>query len=289
MVINWPDDSLVNEEIRTKSLEILSNNGYHALSEIEILLGWRSTGMCMPNSLIAKKLGITSYKLHNILFRKENIEKAEQKRKAIISARNISTINYISKILHFAISIPKEWVVQKDNINIPLDGNDPDLLIEKISKGMPEEIRPYPSIPIVLLRRIEVINRIKLESMVTGIFNASKEKMYEDPSVEIILLNLPRSMSAIEIYQLSKQPMHFVPTGTRPKGGITIDGLHGVKYFYSYSINDENGIQKSYRFINSYLSENLTGWIISCSCNEEQFINNRPIFGRVITSFKRDK
>ena len=38
---------------------------------------------------------------------------------------------------------------------------------------------------------------------------------------------------------------------------------------------------------NVYLVENDEGWIISCSCIEMAFINHKPIFERIIDSFRR--
>jgi hypothetical protein len=101
------------------------------------------------------------------------------------------------------------------------------------------------------------------------------------------LSRCPFYRGRLNIYLLSKRPAHFVPSGSRPKKGITIDGLTGIKYFHSFVERDEKGVQHNSRFINIYLTDQLIGWIISCSTPYNRFIEYLPIFNKVIKSFKR--
>lgn len=152
---------------------------------------------------------------------------------------------------------------------------------------MPVDIRAPSPLPIIFLERETLTNRIKYEFMVIGVFEAYKKTIHEDPSIEIVLLSLPQPMEAIELYKLTKPPHHFTPTGSRPKSGISVDGLLGVKYFFSYVVPEENKKYKWYRFLRVFLSENTDAWMISCSCSSEKFIQYRPVFDRIISSFKR--
>ncbi|MGD0339932.1 MAG: hypothetical protein ABSB78_14220 [Bacteroidota bacterium] len=288
-MINWPDDSIVNEEIRARIFELLNNGSSTALKEIEVILGWKSNGMCMPFSLIARKIGITPSKIYYILNHKHQNEKDKLRRIAKRKANNIDFVRYHSEILHFSINLPHSWSVIQDSMINPLNGEDPDKIINQINREMPEDIRTNTVIPIIFFTRINIINLVQLASMTNAIFRSSSGNVKDDPAVEIALLYFSKPMTAMDIYELSKPPHHFVPTGSRPKNGIIVDGMEGVKYYYTFIEKDKNRDQVYQKFLNIYLTEKMRGWIISCSSLYDQFLINRPLFDKVIISFIRDK
>lgn len=136
-------------------------------------------------------------------------------------------------------------------------------------------------------RRASEEKRAKLSQMEQGLFEASHPNSEDAPSVEVTKLKLTKPMTALELYQLDKPPPEHVPTGSRPSKGIDVDGLHGVKYYYVFDTGDTRKIWEMPKFFNIYLVDNDTGWIISCSCKDEAFKNYKPVFERIIGSFRR--
>jgi hypothetical protein len=280
----------VDEAIRAKVLELLRIRSVNAHKEIEKLLGWRSSGgALMPYSFIAAQIGISSTKIYTIINKERHQQAAELRQKAGEIARRLEFISYTSSILQFKIIVPKDWKINKDELVKPIDSKELEKLLEKVDRELPDEIRASTSIPLIFFRKEDIINSINLYSMIKGAFIASCNIDNELANIELILLSLPSPKSPMDIYLLSKRPAYFVPSGSRPRKGITVDGLTGIKYYHSLVQKDKNMVQQHSKFINIYLTDQLTGWIISCSTPYKRFIEYLPVFNKVINSFQRLK
>jgi hypothetical protein len=129
--------------------------------------------------------------------------------------------------------------------------------------------------------------RARLEQMEEGYFEASHPNDDNYPSAEVTKLNLSEPLNALELYKLDKPLSESVPSGSRPSRGMTVDGLHGVKYFFIFNTGETNIERDMTQFLNVYLVENDEGWIISCSCKAGAFNKYKPVFERIIGSFRR--
>lgn len=127
----------------------------------------------------------------------------------------------------------------------------------------------------------------ELSQMEEGYFEASPLDDANYPSVEVTKLNLSRSMSPLELYQLDKPSSEAVPQGNRPSKGITVDGLQGVKYYYIYDTGETRNWAEMTKFFNVYLIEKHSGWIITCSCLTKVFPKYKENFTKIISSFRR--
>ncbi len=127
----------------------------------------------------------------------------------------------------------------------------------------------------------------ELSQMEEGYFEALPPDDENYPSVEVTKLNLSRSMSPLELYQLDKPNPEAVPWGNRPSKGITVDGLQGVKYYYIFDTGETRNMAEMPQFFNVYLIEEQAGWIISCSCLARIFPKYKKIFTKIVSSFHR--
>jgi len=130
--------------------------------------------------------------------------------------------------------------------------------------------------------------RAELAQMEMGFFEASPPNSgLDDPNIEVTKLKLAKPMTPLELYELDKLSPEQVPTGSRPSKGIAVDGLHGVKYYYVFNTGETKIMWEMPKFFNVYLAENDEAWIISCSCIERAFNKYKPVFERIIGSFRR--
>lgn len=136
-------------------------------------------------------------------------------------------------------------------------------------------------------RRQAEERRAELAQMELGLFQASPPNSEDDLSIEVTKLRFSEPMTALELYELDKSPPEYVPVGNRPSKGIDVNGLHGVKYYYVFDTGETTRSQEWPKFFNVYLAENDEGWIISCSCKAGAFNNYKPVFERIIGSFRR--
>lgn len=127
----------------------------------------------------------------------------------------------------------------------------------------------------------------ELSQMEEGYFEASPSDDDNYPSVEVTKLNLTRSISPLELYQLDKLSSDEALQRIRPSKGITVDGLQGVKYYYIYDTGETRNETEMAKYFNVYLIEEQTGWIITCSCLTKVFPKYKEIFTKIITSFRR--
>jgi len=130
-------------------------------------------------------------------------------------------------------------------------------------------------------------NHATLAQMKRGLLEVSPSNNEDEVSAEVTKLKLPNLMAALELYKLDKLLPEQVPTGSRPTKGIVVDGLHGVTYYFLFNTGETNEMRGMPKFYNVYLAENDQGWIIACSCKAGAFNNYKPIFKRIITSFRR--
>jgi len=127
----------------------------------------------------------------------------------------------------------------------------------------------------------------ELSQMEEGYFEASPPDDDNYPSVEVTKLNLTRSISPLELYQLDKLSSEEALQRIRPSKGITVDGLQGVKYYCIYDTGEIRNETEMPKYFNVYLIEEHTGWIITCSCLTKVFPKYKEIFTKIITSFRR--
>jgi hypothetical protein len=250
-----PGELLASLEVRRKALEMLRSRGRRALNDVEKMLGWeRSIGM--PINQLAEQLGITRDQLRYILFRNERQKEAKERRVVEKETRNVEFTAYTSSKLKFTISFPADWKVAADTLRAE-EGN------------------------------ISLEQKAKLAQMELGLFQASPSNNENELWIEVIKLKLAKPITALELYELDKSPPEQVPTGSRPSSGVDVDGLHGVKYYYVFNTGETTNMREMPKFFNAYFAENDQGWIISCSCKAGTFNNYKPVFERIIGSFRR--
>jgi len=119
-----------------------------------------------------------------------------------------------------------------------------------------------------------------LEEMQQGLFEAAPSVDRDFASVEVVKLKLKRPMTAIELYELDKPRPTVTLWGARPSKTITVDRIPAVGYYF---IPDTGDI----KFLNVYLTQGITGWIISCSCKVNAFPKYKGVFNEIIHSFRR--
>src|SRR6266496_2591704 len=136
-------------------------------------------------------------------------------------------------------------------------------------------------------RRQAAENRASLAQMGRGLFEVSPSNSEDEVSVEVTKLKLTNPMVALKLYELDKLPPEQVPTGSRPSKGMVVDGLHGVAYYFLFNTGETNKMREMPKFFNVYLAENDEGWIIACSCKAGTFNKYKPVFKRIIGSFRR--
>jgi len=126
----------------------------------------------------------------------------------------------------------------------------------------------------------------RLERMETGLFQAKALADKDHVFLEVTKLQLDGPLTALDLYKLDKYPAEMVPSGSRPKNGMIVDGLHGVVYYFVMNVFNEKA-EVWPRFFNVYLSERNEGWKLSCNCPFNTFEKYRPLFRRIICGFRR--
>ena len=276
-------------EVRESALEMLRSHGCRVLSDIERMLGWeRSIGM--PDSQMAKKLGISTNQLRYLLFRKENQKKAKDQRIAKKGAKSIKFTTYVSNELKFKISFPVDWSICDAGIDTEIDESRLENIFTSFQKTFPDSEMTFYDFKRGIEENEKKIsqyqnNEISEVGLVT--FATTLSNSAHDPTVDVVKLKLARPMTAIELYEMDKPPWEHVPMGSRPNTAIDVDGLNGIKYYFVFNTGETSNITEMPKFFNVYFTERCEGWIISCSCVEESFINYKPIFERIIRSFER--
>ncbi len=202
-------------------------------------------------------------------------------------------INYTSSKLGFSIFIPSNWKVNSDG----LVSDQNNITVENLYKTLVEDtgisgisFQEFKKRYEEELKKELDRENIEAEAIFTeeGHFEASPTIDDIDyPSIEVIKLNLHRSMTPIELYQIDKPSSEEVPWGNRPSAGITVDGLKGVKYFYIYDTGETRYLEEMTKFFRVYLTDGEIGWIISCSCVAKAFPNYKNIFTNSVNSFRR--
>jgi hypothetical protein len=283
------DFTQVSDEIRLKVLELLDSDSHEAYKEIENLLGWESDGMCLPLSFIAKKINVPPSKIYYICNRKRRKKEEKIQRIAKIKSLSIKFINYHSELFHFSISMPYDWSIDKETWVDPYEGKDPNKIIAIVNSELPEDKHIQGIVPINRIKKRELLNLLQLTKFIKGMFRSSLNTENISPAIEVVILSFDEPIDPYKIYILSKPPLSICQSGSRPKNGILIDGLQGIKYYITIEGKDEQGKPIGQRIINVYITDKLSGWILSCSCLFQSYLEFKPIFERMIYSFNRDK
>lgn len=199
---------LASPEVRCKALDILRSQGRRALNDVERLLEYK-LGSGMSIREMAKQLGITEGRLKYMLFRDERQKEAKEERVAEKEARKIECISYISNKLKFTISLPKNWKVITDTLELYNSGQE---FLEIIDHGESAE---------------ETYQKLLLSEQAKSMAFHMFEKMYNHDKKQAYrlffknLLGMPldkeiinlasRELSATEAYsQLMEDPQTFL-------------------------------------------------------------------------------
>lgn len=234
----------------------------------------------------------------------------------------VEYVGYTSSRLRFSISIPSDWRVHTDRLEVEPGPSqeevyevfrqtfpDSTMSLEDFKKaGKPptaeEAYEELSEEEKTLVRFPEFKEQYEWEQeqerekerkraeliQIEGYFGASSSTDKDDyPSVEVTRLKLTRPMTPLELYQLDKpgpDPI-AVPWGNRPSKGVIVDGLQGVKYYYIFNTGETRYTAEMPKFFNVYLAEGQIGWIISCSCIARAFSKYKSIFTTIVDSFRR--
>ena len=296
-------------ESRSEVMKLLHSKGSVALNEVTRLLGWKGS-YGITNHLIAQKLDITEGKLKYLLHRDYLSTKAKERRMAESNAKRIAFVTHISNKLNFSISLPENWRVITDTHEWSRLAQE---YLEHFLESKPGEnpmrfsrysrlsddghIRPLTDFEERLVAKEEYRERkanaeqhARLEKMATGLFQAKLPDHNDEAFVEVTRMQLDSPLTALDLYELDKYLPEEVSWGNRPKKGMVVDGLSGVAYYHMMSY--DHSPQDEPVFFNVYLADDLDGWILSCQCrygdyNFKTFNRYKPIFRRIISSFKR--
>lgn len=116
-----------------------------------------------------------------------------------------------------------------------------------------------------------------------GWFEASPPENEDFVSVEVSKIKLKKHpMYALELYELDKPDSSDIPWGNRPSKPLIVDGLEAIKYYFAYE-NDKDWV----KFLNIYMTDGLTGYIITCSSFWKSFPKYKKLFYSIVQSFKR--
>jgi len=314
----------ITPETRAKAIKMLRSRQCDALREVEKLLGWESS-IAMGDNLMAQMLGITKWQLLYMIFHDKSQKKTNERLIAEKEARNIKYTNYTSSKLRFSISYPTDWKVNTDRLEtepglnwegvyeafrhtVPDSATNLEYFkhqaenpsgqigaeeaYEKLLEGLKGSAMDFEKFKDNYLKdqekqREAERRREELNHMQMGYFEVSPHDDADYPSIEVTKLKLIRSTTPLELYQLDKPNPEEVPWGNRPSTGITVDGLHGIKYYYILDTGETRVMTEMPRFFNVYLTENKLGWIISCSCKEGIFRKYKPVFTYIVNRFRR--
>lgn len=221
------------------------------------MLGWDKV-YGITNHILAKKLGVTENQIKYLLFAKEYREEAKSKRIANNYSKAIEFANYYSSEQDFSISYPKEWVVSTDE--------------------------QYQEESVLFCNGNHEFPKIE-----QGLFQVCHPNENDEycAMTEVVKLKFVSPISALELYKLDKPPQEAVPLANRPHHEMMVDGMSAVKYFYVFDAGEFSELSKMPKFLNVYLTNGTEGWIISCSCTASRFNEFKPVFARIIDSFKR--
>ncbi len=210
----------------------------------------------------------------------------------MVDKKKSQNIIHTSSKLRFSISIPSNWKVNSDC----LVSDQNNITVENLYKTLVEDtgisgisFQEFKKRYKEELKKELDRENIEAEAIFTeeGHFEASPTDDSDYPSVEVIKLNLYRSIPPIELYQIDKPGSEEVPWGNRPSAGITVDGLKGVKFFYIHDTGKTRYLEEMTKFFRVYLTDGEIGWIIYCSCAAKVFPNYKSKFTNIIKSFKR--
>jgi len=322
-----PHEALASQDVRSKALELLRSQGWKALRDVEKMLGWESNfGMInyrMATQLGIKEHQL-KYLLYRRERQEEGRQRRKAKKAArdlelttYTSSKLKFVISYpvgwtattdalhtesegvdVEKVYEaFKKELPNfEMTLEEFRKEVEEPEYEKDLSAEEAYKRLldreGDDVVSFPEFKKIfeqdLLQRKQTEEKMaQLAQMELGLFHACPPDSEDDVNVEVAKLSLSRPMTAMELYELHKPPYQWVPIGNRPSKGIDVDGLYGVKYYYIFNTGETDKMWEMPKFFNVYLVENDEGWIISCSCIEMAFINHKPIFERIIDSFRR--
>lgn len=244
------DELQVLPDKRHEALKILRSQGYRGLLAVEKLLGWQ--GSNITGNKMAQQLGLTKSQLHYMLFRKEILIRQKERRLAKKEAGNVAFVTHTSSKLGFSISFPSDWRIGIDRLEAELG----DTNLEE------------------------------------GLFQVSFNIHEDDDTVnvDVTKLRIPNGMTPHGMYELNKLSSTEVPWGAKPHRGIVVDGLQGIMYYFlfdNHRSHEKNDQREMPEFFNVYLAGNGIGWIISSSCKAKRFNYYKPVFRRIVDSFRR--
>jgi len=109
------EENKLPAEVRSRALEMLSSKGKHAIKDVEKLLG---LGTWWGMDELARRLGITRYKLKYVLARDYFLAREKDERIAKEAAASIQGEVVMSQELGFRIWLPNGWKATQENDDV---------------------------------------------------------------------------------------------------------------------------------------------------------------------------
>ncbi len=200
-----------------------------------------------PLSLIASRLGIKYHQLRYLLWREY---RSEQDRRLRAARRQVSSIAgsiVTSEKLGFRIWLPEGW-------KVVVDVDDYEEEPEGQNVGWQS-------------------GHWQAEPLDEHDVNASTEvSKFEDR----------RPTTTHEFYLAQRPSREYLEWATRPPATFRADGLEAIRFYCLWAGTEEPAYQFS-----AYMADHRTGWIIECWMASTKTSETRPLFQRIVSSFRR--
>jgi hypothetical protein len=308
------NQEMVQPEIRNKALEILRSDADvpDKWRKVEALLGHEGP-IGLRQIEVATRLGITVPQLKYLLrrndFREQENRLRAARRAVQREAAALSGSIVTSKALGFTIWLPTKWRVLDDNGDYEEEENW--ATVEAQLRKARTEYYSYEE----LNRRYKILRK-ELEDDIISFEEYCEQERHEEEwseesfdkelalrrklrrcsgywltqpeheniAVEVSKFELREPMSSEELYLLQKPGQKNLQWGTRPHRHFSVDGMDAVRF---YCIWTWTGVGWNEHQFSTYMAEGLTGWVIDCWSEVMKKDDLKPLFERIISSFKR--
>lgn len=219
-----------------------------ALRRVEHLLDWDDHLGVMPQTWMARELGISFYRLRYLIMRHWNREEDRRTRRATNLAQSTSGRVVTESQMGFSLWVPDSWVCADYFEDAPHSGPSP-----AQDAQMKSCWRVGPKLP--------------------------NDDQVDD--LEVMTFDIRNVTSAVDLLGLLRPDERNLTYFSRPTGKLKMDGLDTAYFYCAWGATDPLE-QASW-----FAIDGSTGWELSFWSNQSNARTQRPLYKRVVASFKR--
>lgn len=303
--------------VRKEAMEILKSDQQNKFEEASKLLGHNDDNEIMSYYQMASMLGVTNDHLKYLVSKEWRSKEAKQVREAKILVQGILGETITSTILGFEIWLPKNWKVTGENTDIKNLGEEIQIQYDrwaKLSEDRKLKMIPDFSLPRLPIENIpaelfdrdtntqvvfmewnlkEMLRLKRKQGMQVGSWIADPCQNNENETIwiEVVKFGLRETMTSEELYYAEKPSEQSICGSSRPaaRKDLVIDDMHAVKAYYEFLDPKDSKLPIVPALFVTYLTDGLIGWAIHCWCEPNETSKLRPLFHRVVSSFRRIK